>query len=74
VLCEGVFVLRAAVAPIDLLPTLAVENGHIRVDEQMRTNLPGVFAAGDCVGKPYQLAKAVGQGQVAALAAVDVLG
>jgi thioredoxin reductase (NADPH) len=35
----------------------------------MATNIPGVFAAGDCTGKPFQLAKAVGEGNVAALSA-----
>ena len=29
-------------------------------------NLPGCFAAGDCTGRPYQYAKAVGEGNVAA--------
>ena len=31
----------------------------------MATNLPGVFAAGDCTGAPYQVAKAVGEGLIA---------
>ena len=45
---------------------LALENGYIKVDAQMATNLPRVYAAGDCTGQPLQLAKAVGQGQLAA--------
>ena len=43
--------------------------GGIVTDRQMRTNVPGVFAAGDCTGKPYQLAKAAGEGNIAALSA-----
>ena len=39
----------------------------------MATNLPGVFAAGDCTGKPYQLGKAVGEGNIAALSACEYL-
>ncbi|NLZ43602.1 MAG: NAD(P)/FAD-dependent oxidoreductase, partial [Clostridia bacterium] len=35
--------------------------------------IPGLFAAGDCTGKPWQIAKAVGEGQVAALSAVQYL-
>ena len=31
----------------------------------MTTNLPGLFAAGDCTGGPLQVAKAVGEGLVA---------
>ena len=58
--CAGVFILRPAVALTDLLPTLATANGAIQVDRSMATNLPGVFAAGDCTGAPYQIAKAAG--------------
>ena len=71
--CAGVFILRSAVAPADLLPGLATEHGVIKVDRQMRTSLPGVFAAGDCTGGPLQVAKAVGEGHVAALAACEYL-
>ena len=71
--CTGVFILRPAVAPTDLLPTLATANGAIQVDRSMATNLPGVFAAGDCTGAPYQIAKAAGEGQVAALSACAYL-
>lgn len=70
---EGVFIERVSL-PLDrLLPGLEMENGAIKVDRRMATNIPGVFAAGDCTGKPWQIAKAVGEGQVAALAAVDYL-
>ena len=64
--CDAVFLLRASIAPAQLAPGLELENGYIRVDSHMSTNLPGVYAAGDCTGQPLQLAKAVGQGQVAA--------
>ena len=37
------------------------------VDRQQKTNIAGVYAAGDCTGKPYQVAKSVGEGQVAGL-------
>ena len=66
---DGVFVLRDAVAADVLLPGLAMEGGHIAVDGGMGTSVPGVFAAGDCTGRPYQIARAVGQGNIAALAA-----
>ena len=49
---DGVFCLREAVALNTLLPGLAVEKGHIAAGRDMATNLPGVFAAGDCVGRP----------------------
>jgi len=71
--CAGIFILRRAVAPADLLPALEVEDGVIKVDRRMATNLPGVFAAGDCTGGPLQVSKAVGEGHVAALSACEYL-
>ena len=70
---DGVFCLRDSVALSALLPGLATENGHIAVDRSMATNLPGVFAAGDCTGRPYQYAKAVGEGNVAAHSVLEYL-
>ena len=66
---DGVFVLRDAVAADVLLPGLDMSDGHITVGPDMATSVPGVFAAGDCTGRPYQIARAVGQGNIAALAA-----
>ena len=71
--CDGVFILRQAVAPADLLPGLAVEDGSITVDRAMKTNLEGVFAAGDCTGKPWQVSKAVGEGLIAGESAAEYL-
>lgn len=62
---EGVFLLRPAMAPGDLFPGLAAEGGFVTVDRSMETNLPGVFAAGDCTGGPLQVSKAVGEGLIA---------
>lgn len=70
---DGVFVLKSSIAPDQLMPGLILETGHIKVDVNMRTNIEGCFAAGDCTGKPYQYMKAVGQGQIAALNAVSYL-
>ena len=69
--CEGVFILRPSVAPADLLPGLALDNGYIQVDRNMATSVPGVFAAGDCAGLPLQVSKAVGEGLVAGLRAAE---
>ena len=71
--CEGVFLLRHAIPPVDLLPGLALEGGYVAVDREMRTNIPGVFAAGDCTGLPLQMAKAVGEGLVAGQKAAEHL-
>lgn len=73
IITDGVFVMRDSVAPSQLVPGLIVENEHIKVDINMKTNIDGCFAAGDCAGKPYQYIKAAGQGQIAALSAVSYL-
>ena len=70
---DGVFCLRGSIELTTLLPGLALEEGHIAVDREQRTNLPGVFAAGDCTGRPYQYTKAVGEGNVAAHGIVEHL-
>jgi thioredoxin reductase (NADPH) len=73
IVVDAVFFYREAVAPRTLLDGLQADGPHLVVDLHMHTSVPGVFAAGDCAGGPYQVAKAVGQGQVAALSAVRLL-
>ncbi|GLC29445.1 NAD(P)/FAD-dependent oxidoreductase [Clostridium omnivorum] len=70
---DGVFVLKDSISPAQLVPGLLMEEGHIKVDRSMKTNIKGCFAAGDCIGKPYQYMKAAGEGLVAALSAVSYL-
>lgn len=70
---DGVFIFRETMALTSLIPGLEMDGAFIRVDRQMRTNLPGVYAAGDCTGLPLQVAKAVGEGCTAALAAAQEL-
>ncbi len=70
---DGIFILKDTVSVTRLVPGLLYENGAIVVDRRMATSVPGVFAAGDCTGKPFQLAKAAGEGNVAALSACDHL-
>ena len=70
---DGVFLLRDAMAPTQLVPGLEGNGGHVAVNAKMETNLPGCFACGDAVGLPYQYVKAAGEGNVAALAAVEYL-
>lgn len=70
---DGVFILRKATPPENILEGLELADGAIVVDRTMHTNIKGVFAAGDCTGKPHAVAKAVGQGLVAGLCAVKYL-
>jgi thioredoxin reductase (NADPH) len=45
-----------------------LKNNDIEVDEAFMTNIPGLFAAGDCIGGFYQIAKAVSDGAHASVA------
>lgn len=50
------------------------EKGFIIVDENMKTNVPGVYAIGDIIEKKYrQIATAVSDGVIAALNSIDFL-
>ncbi len=70
---DGVFALRECIAPAVLVGGLEAENNHVKVDRNMATNLKGCFAAGDCTGRPYQYAKAVGEGNIAAHSVTEYL-
>ena len=50
-----------------------LDGNHIKIDAHGATNVPGLFAAGDCTGGLLQVAKAVYQGAEAGLAAVKYL-
>lgn len=72
-IADGIFLLRESVQPGKLVPGLELDGNHVRVDRNMKTNLPGLFAAGDVTGAPYQYIKAAGEGNVAALSAAAYL-
>lgn len=70
---DGAFFLRSAVAPSILLKGLDTDGAHIVINRDAETSVQGCFAAGDCTGRPYQIAKAVGEGNVAAHSIVKYL-
>lgn len=70
---HGLFIIRGVTPVNEILPGLELERSTVKVNRQMATNVPGVYAAGDCTGQPYQLAKAVGEGLTAALSAAKLL-
>ena len=50
------------------------KNGEILTDNDMHTNIPGIFAAGDCIAKRYrQVTTAVSDGTIAALNAIEFI-
>lgn len=70
---DGIFFLKQSVSPSVLLRELESEDGHVKVNRKLETNVKGCFAAGDCTGTPYQIAKAVGEGNVAVHSAIKYL-
>lgn len=70
---DGVFILRPSIAPTTLFSGLEIEGAHIVVDKNQETNYKGCYAAGDCTGRPYQITKAVGEGNIAAHAILERL-
>lgn len=70
---DGIFIFRAAMPLGMLMAELKTEGSYIPVDRGMRTNIPGVFAAGDCTGSPLQAPKAVGEGNIAAITAAEFI-
>ena len=70
---DGLFILRNSIAPAALVEELVLEEGYIKVNHKMETNVPGLYAAGDCTGKPLQVSKAVGEGLIAAQMAAAYL-
>jgi thioredoxin reductase (NADPH) len=65
---DGVFIELGARGSAELALDLGVlpdPSGQINVNEKMETEIQGVYAAGDVTGRPWQLARAVGQGCIA---------
>lgn len=70
---DGIFMLKDSVSPAVLVGGLQTQNGHVVVGRDTSTNIKGLFAAGDCTGRPYQYAKAAGEGNVAAHTVTEYL-
>jgi alkyl hydroperoxide reductase subunit F len=73
---NGVFVQIGLVPATAFLGDFVQKNkfGEIITDERGRTNVPGVFAAGDCSTTPYkQIIVSMGSGAIAALSAFEYL-
>ncbi|MEG2174250.1 MAG: NAD(P)/FAD-dependent oxidoreductase [Oscillospiraceae bacterium] len=69
---SGLFVALGSAAAEDLARKLGaeIESNRVVVDSQMATALPGLFAAGDCIGGLLQVSTAVGEGAKAAISAI----
>lgn len=74
---DGMFIAMGTASSSDLARKLGVKldekNIHIQVNEKMETNLPGLYACGDCIGGTLQIAKAVYEGMIAGMSVIDRL-
>jgi thioredoxin reductase (NADPH) len=70
---DGFFIIKDSSKPDRLVPSVKIEGNKILTDKNMATNISGLFAAGDITGAPYQIMKAVGEGQIAALNAASYI-
>lgn len=70
---DGLFVAMGTAGSTDFALKLGVllKDNAIVVDEKQRTNLEGVFAAGDCTGGFRQISTAVGQGAMAGRSIIE---
>lgn len=73
---QGVFIERGAKGALEIATALGVSLDtesfqYVVTNKKQETNVPGVYAAGDICGPPWQIAKAVGEGCVAGLEAAD---
>jgi len=68
---DGIFVAIGYEPAVELAKSVGVEltpDGYIRRDPRHRTNIPGIYSAGDVEGGYKQIVTAAGQGSEAALA------
>ena len=73
---DGVFIAVGYVPAVDLAREMGIEltpEGYIKSDSHHRTNIPGIYSAGDVGGGYKQIVTAAGQGSEAALAIFEDL-
>ena len=70
---SGIFIAIGVASSTDLAKKIGaiVEDNKIKVDKEMKTNVPGLFACGDCTGGLLQVCKAVYEGAEAGLSAIQ---
>lgn len=71
---EGIFIELGSKGALELATQIGVQLDtesfkYIAVNRKQETNIAGIYAAGDIVAPPYQMAKAVGEGCVAGMEA-----
>ena len=72
---DGAFIAQGSADSSDFARKLGIilNDNKIKVDENMETNIKGIFACGDCIGGTLQISKAVDDGMVAGLSVIKYL-
>lgn len=72
---DGIFIAEGIAGSLEFAKKLGIitKNNKIIVNEKMETNVPGIYACGDCTGGLLQISKAVYEGTVAGLQVVKNL-
>ena len=73
---DGLFIILEHISTTGIVQEAGIEadsGGCIRVNNDMQTNLPGIYAAGDCSCKGMQIVTATGMGAKAALSAMKYI-
>lgn len=69
---DGIFVALGTAGSTEIARQMGAEltdKGNIKVNSEMETTIPGLFAAGDCTGGLLQVSKAVYEGSMAGISA-----
>ncbi len=77
IVVDGVFISIGEIPQNELAKKLDVsvdEKGYIKIDKMGRTNIKGIYAAGDITGGLRQVITAAAEGAVAALTSTEALG
>lgn len=72
---SAIFIAEGVASSVDFARRIGANtnNNKIVVDDECRTNVPGLFAAGDCIGGIYQVSKAVSDGAKAGISAINYI-
>lgn len=72
---DGVFIAYGTASSVDFARKLGImiQDNAIQVDDNQKTNIDGLYAAGDCTGGFKQISTAVGQGALAGKSAIEYI-
>ncbi|WP_213818167.1 NAD(P)/FAD-dependent oxidoreductase [Garciella nitratireducens] len=72
---DGIFIAYGSASSVDFARKLgvAIKDNTLDVDKYQKTNIDGLFAAGDCTGGFKQISTAVGEGALAAKSAIEYI-